>query len=93
MALDLDDPNVRAATFGRQVELFLESDIGAYLVERAKEQTAAAVEDLKRVDPTDTTQIMAAQMKARIADSIMAWLGDAIAQGESSREMLEQEHN
>lgn len=89
--LDPDDPKVRWAQFGRQVQLFLESDIGVHLVERADEQAKSAAAALKTVDPTDTRAIVALQLKAQVADSIIEWLGDAIAAGESAIEQLKEE--
>ena len=53
MSLDPDDPKVRWAAFGKQVEYFLQSDIGAYLVKRAKQEGDEATEGLKRVDAFD----------------------------------------
>lgn len=92
MQLDPDDPKVRWATFGRQVEYFLQSDIGSYLVKRAKQESDEAVEELKKVDSFDGAKVAACQLKARVADAVIVWLGDAIAAGESATEQLKQEN-
>lgn len=92
MPLDLEDPKVRWATFGKQVQYFLESEIGAYLVSRAKSESEAALEDLKAVDPFDGPKVAACQMRAKVADAVILWLGDAIAAGESATEQLKQEN-
>ena len=89
--LDPDDPNVRAATFGREVELFLDTDIGRYLVACATRESDAAVEELKNCDPLDSARVVALQMRAKIRDSFIAWLGDAVATGDSAKAALEQE--
>jgi hypothetical protein len=91
MPLDPDDPNVRIATFGRQVEMFLETDIGKYLVGCASRESDEAVALLKSCDPMDPSAVVAAQMRAKVADNFVAWLGDAIAAGESAKIALEQE--
>lgn len=91
MPLDLEDPKVRWATFGRQVEYFLKSEIGEYLVSRAKSESDAALEELKSVDPFDGPKVAACQMRAKVADAVIIWLGDAIAAGESATEQLKQE--
>lgn len=88
MPLDPEDPKVRWATFGKQVEYFLQSDVGSYLVKRAKQECDEAVEKLKDVDAFDGKAVAALQLKARVADAVIVWLGDAIAAGESAIEQL-----
>lgn len=88
MALDPDDPKVRWAMFGKQVEYFLQSDVGRFLIDRAKSEAAEALEDLKSADPYDGAKIVQIQMRAKLADAIVVWLGDAIAAGESATEQL-----
>lgn len=89
--LDPDDPKVRSATFGKQVEFFLQTDIGSYLVQRAKHESDEALEDLKNVDAFDGKAVAALQLKARVADAVIVWLGDAIAAGESAVEQIKSE--
>ena len=91
MPLDPEDPKVRWAMFGKQVEYFLQSDVGSYLVKRAKEQGDEALEELKNVDAFDGNKVALSQLKARVADAVIVWLGDAIAAGESATEQLKQE--
>lgn len=91
MSLDPEDPKVRWATFGKQVEFFLQSDIGSYLVKRAKQEGDEALEELKKVDAFDGNKVSTLQLKARVADAVIVWLGDAIAAGESATEQLKQE--
>ena len=91
MSLDPDDPKVRWATFGKQVEYFLQSDIGSYLVKRAKQDGDEAIEELKKVDAFDGQKVASLQLKARVADAVIVWLGDAIAAGESATEQLKED--
>ncbi len=91
MSLDPDDPKVRWATFGKQVEYFLQSDIGSYLVKRAKQDSDEAIEELKKVDAFDGQKVASLQLKARVADAVIVWLGDAIAAGESATEQLKED--
>lgn len=90
MPLDPEDPKVRWAMFGKQVELFLQSDVGSYLVKRAKAECDEAVEQLKQVDAFDGKAVATIQLKARVADAVIVWLGDAIAAGESAIEQLKE---
>lgn len=82
---------MRWATFGKQVEHFLQTDIGSYMVKRAKSESDAALEQLKDVDPFDAPKVAACQFKVKVADAVITWLGDAIAAGESAVEQLKSE--
>ena len=89
MALDPNDPKVRDAAFGRQVEFFLESDVGRYIIKRARDESDTAVEELKNANPfVGPEKILEIQFRAKLADFVIVWLGDAIAAGESSTEQL-----
>lgn len=88
MQLNPEDPTVRSATFGAQVEQFLNSDIGVYMVERADEQAEAALKELVTADPTQPEVIRAIQNRIKVADSIVSWLREAIEMGEQSKQQL-----
>ena len=88
MALDPEEPTVRWAQFGRQVELFLESDIGDYLVKRARTEIEEATAKLVATDPFKPEEIIAHQHRIKVAESIIEWLGEAIAAGHSALEEL-----
>jgi hypothetical protein len=86
------DPDLlEAAVFGKEVEQFLRGNIGAYLIKLAKEQSDAALEKLKSTDPYDHQAIFKLQMGIKVADSIVEWLGEAIAQGMQAQAALEDE--
>jgi len=91
MRLDPDDPKVGWAVFGRQVEDFLKSDIGDYLLQCAKRKEMLAMEQLKRVSPWRRRRIQQLQNEIEIAESIQGWLGDAIASGHAALEQLQEE--
>jgi hypothetical protein len=89
--LDASDPIVRTAVFGKQVEQFLESDIGVYLTQRAEAQSDEAMGKLKEVDPNDWQQVMVLQMKIHVAEYILDWLGEAIRAGLQATEHLKED--
>ncbi len=91
--LDPDDPVVRWATFGREVEDFLSGPIGAHLVRKAQVEIDEAVEKLKQVDPEDTKTIRMLQNKAHVAESIVGWLGDVIHEGQGALEALKEDEH
>jgi hypothetical protein len=91
--LDPEDPRVRWATFGRQVEDFLDGPIGSHLLAKARAQSQEAVEKLKVADPEDVKTIRALQNQALVADSIMGWLGDVIHEGQGALEALKEDQD
>lgn len=93
MSLDQDEPNVRLAEFGRRIELFLQDDIGAYLLSRANEHSEQAIREFKGADPANTAQIAAIQRKLLTADNFIQWLQDAVDGGHTALEQLKQENN
>ena len=88
MTLNPDEPTVRWAAFGRQVELFLEGDIGTFLITRAQNQIEEATKELVVADPHDFAMIQNLQNRVKVAESIIEWLGEAIAAGHSALEEL-----
>lgn len=91
MPLNPDDELVQWARFGKQVELFLKSDIGSYLAKRARDEKSTAVEELIKADPMDSRTVSKWQLQARVADSILEWLGNAIDAGHSAMEQIKAE--
>ena len=85
-----DNPKLRAAVFGRQVEIFLESDIGQYLLQCAQIDVEKALEKLKRVNPRDVEAVQNLQNDIRVAESIVGWLSDAINSGKQATEALKE---
>ena len=88
MRLDPEDPKVRWATFGRQVEDFLTGDIGDYLLRLATAEEDEAMQILKTVSPWRKRRIQELQNQAWVAGKIQQWLGDAIASGHAAMEQI-----
>lgn len=89
--LDTDNPELRVAVFGRQVENFLDSDIGRYLQQCASIEIDEGLDKLKSVDPDDPVAIRKAQNRVVIAESVIGWLLDAVNRGHQSVEVLKGE--
>lgn len=81
MILDPDDPNVRAATFGKIVEDFFAGPIGEYLIEQAERDLEEATQALKIVDAEDPKLIRKFQNDAHVASKILQWIADAVLKG------------
>lgn len=91
--LDPNNAEVRRATLGKQVEYWLEGDIGRYITERATQQIAEALEKLKGADPDDPKAIRGLQIQIAIPERVMDWLRDAIIEGAESHQNIVEEHN
>lgn len=88
----MNDPSLYAeAMLGRDVEEFLSSDIGRYLVARAEEEEKAALEQLATVAPWRRRRITQLQAQVWRAQSFKSWLGELIVTGRQALQHLESE--
>lgn len=74
--------------FGFQVEAFLLSPVGKYLVGRAEGEIDEAVQQLKVANPTDAALIRELQNKIYRAESVQFWLAEAIQEGTNAQREL-----
>lgn len=92
--LDPEQPTVQAAVLGRLVEEFLTSDVGDYLLHRAKTQEDAATEGLLALcfagapDPRALEQYT---LQIRCARMFQQWLGEAVSSGMQALELIKEE--
>ena len=87
-----EDPLMRAVQLSVNVKHFLEHDkVGVYLMSRALDMRAAALEALGEVNPNDQDKILQLQWQARIPALFQEWLDEAIANGDSAEEAIELE--
>ena len=95
MPLDSADPVVEAAVFGRQVEDFLDSPLGSYLLQCVRDEIDNATKDLvremKKGAPVDPAIVAKAQHRIRVATSVRSWLGYAVEAGIVALEQLKEE--
>lgn len=82
---------LKAVDLGFEVQAFLESNIGRYLIGRAEAKIEEAVEGLKHVSPDNAAQIRALQHNIHVAEDFQYWLGEAIQAGlNAQREFIEE---
>jgi len=86
-------PEWETAVFGRTVELFLESEVGTYIIERAKADLAEASERLIEVDPYNEKEIAKLQLNARVAQKVRQWLAEAIENGKNAAQVIKAERD
>jgi len=89
--LDPNDPDVRTAAFGQQVQNFMNSDIGQYIEERANAEIMEALAKLRTVDAADANKIRELQMQVAIPERILVWMQEAIQQGNQAFQAILEE--
>ncbi len=77
------------AVLGEQVDQFLKSDVGQFILARAGEEEEAGVEELKTLKCTDVDGIREAQNRVWRAASVREWLQEAIKDGLKAKSILE----
>jgi hypothetical protein len=80
---------IRRAVFGKQVESFMNSEIGRYMVARAIEQKQDAQNAFLKVDCSDAESVRKLQNEIFVAESIVGWLRDAVGDGVQALNILE----
>ena len=86
-----DQVRMRSAAFGIEVAAFTHTLIGQYLLERASQQRAQALEQLAVVTASDFEAVRELQSAVRRSDSFQAWLEDAVMAGENAETELRTE--
>lgn len=80
---------IRRATFGKQVDIFMSSDIGRYMVSRATDEAEEALQAFKTCDPTDTNKVRELQHTILQAEKVKRWLEDAVQDGLQAINIIE----
>ena len=89
--LDQDDPAVRIAVLGKQVEDFLQSDLGNYLLNMAREEEIQAIEEL--ITCVAMPEIEQARARIWRARSFQLWLGEAVERGLQAIALMKENDN
>ena len=76
--LDPDDPLVRRAVLGFEVEQFWDSPVGVYLRDRVSQRLDVLMISLKTMDPTKALEITRVQAEILHWEGFAAWIGEAI---------------
>ena len=71
----------QAVALGREAEGFIKSSLGRALLQRAKDEIAQAVEELKEVEPTDAKMVQHIQNRIWRAESFVVWLAEIVQVG------------
>lgn len=74
--------------FGQDVEAFIKGQLGQYLIKRAEDDRASALEELAKADPEDEKAIRAIQFRIQVVDGIQQYFADAISKGQALEHQL-----
>lgn len=89
------DPMIRqlmeSAAIGEAAKLFLSSDLGRHVTNRAADEVDEAISMLIEHDPCDAKGIAALQAKINVAKQSIVYLTEAIAEGENALRQLHDE--
>lgn len=94
--LNPEDPAVRAAVLGKQIEEFINNDIGRYLTKRSDEEVQECLHKLKNINPLTpegARAIAGLQFQIRVAERVIHWLAEAIHEGHQAMNVLEDKHD
>ena len=92
MPLNPEDPVVRTAVFGKQAEDFVNSDIGRHITKRADDEISECLDKLKVTRPNSpgaVQQIESLQSRIAVCERVIAWLAEAITEGQQAMNIIE----
>lgn len=89
--LDPEEPTVAIAVFGKQVEDFLQSEIGDYLLKYAVQEEQEGIEAL--IGVKEGADADAARSRIWRARSFQAWLGHAVEAGLQAIQLMKEDAN
>lgn len=82
------DTLIAEAMLGKDAEEFLNSDVGRYLLARAKEEIEQAQDELSSVSPWRRNRIKQLQSQVWRARSVKQWLAELITAGRQAESLL-----
>ena len=86
---DQIDALYQSAALGQQIESFLRSDIGKYLQSRANRVYNAAVEEFKRVNPSNADEVRRIQADMWKSEAFIGWMTQGVQEGLTSLGILQ----
>lgn len=78
------------AVLGEQVDSFIRSDVGQYVVAHIENEIEQCLQKLRVVNPNDPEAVRQAQSDIRRAESMKDWLTSAIIAGIKAKDVLEE---
>ena len=82
---------MESAAIGEAAKTFLQSGLGSHITQRASDEADAAMTELITVEPTNAAKVAELQARIRVAAQAVAWLTEAIAEGENALRQLHED--
>jgi hypothetical protein len=84
----LDQETRNSIAFGFDVQNWITSPIGRYVIDKSHKQCEGFRTELETVDPTDADEIRKIQLEIAARRIWQAWLYEAIAEGEAAQKQF-----
>ena len=94
LGLDPEDPLVRQAVFGLEVQEFLQGPIGDFLLKQSERELTTALESLRKINPASPTlavDLLKLQERIRLLEQFQGWLGEAVQAGMTATQIIDGE--
>lgn len=78
-----------SAIFGERVKMFLESDVGQYVLGQLESEMEEQIDKLKTVHPWRWRRISQLQAKIEVYENFKFWLANAIIDGQQAMKILQ----
>lgn len=82
-----------AIQLGDEALSFISSNLGNYMIDKARAEAFDAMTTLKTIDPTKADEIRQLQNIVQRAENFEAWLAEAYQSGQNAEEQLQQLSN
>jgi len=82
---------MESASTGEAVKMFLQSELGRSITNRAVEEIDEAMAELVEADADNRALISSIQNRIKIPSRAISWLTDAIAEGDNAMMRLNEE--
>ena len=87
----MSDELIAAAEIGEEARLFLESDLGKYIIGVSRQEAQLALERLSEIDPSQVEEVRKTQNEVRVAKLFEQWLLEALQDGEQAMLIFKQQ--
>ena len=78
------------AVLGEQVDAFIRSDVGKYVLDKANRELEVSLTELRKVDPYDSKLVQKFQNEVWRAENLVTWLAESIQAGLKAKDILEE---
>jgi hypothetical protein len=86
------DPLLEVAVLGESARQFLQTDLGDYILKRARDEIDSATEELKKASPHfiwGRKKIVRLQGQIAVCERVIHWLAEAITDGDQATKIIE----